>query len=69
MRYTIVLDEYVAAKVKQLFNGNLSRGLNTLVKERLQEKDKKISGFGLFKGEGKALREELRKLREDDQVD
>ncbi len=69
MRYTVVLDEYVAARVKQLFNGNLSRGLNTLVKERLKEKDKKIGGFGLLRGEGPALMAELRKLREDDQVD
>ena len=49
IRATIVLDEVIAAKVRQLFNGNLSKGINILLQQHLGEK-KKESAFGILKG-------------------
>jgi hypothetical protein len=49
MRTTIVLDEFVAAKVKQMFGGNLSKGVNALLYEHLF-REKKRSMFGALKG-------------------
>lgn len=69
MRYTIVLDEHVAAKIRQMFGENLSKGVNTALEEWLQKKESAHSGFGLFKGEGKALKAALRKLREEEELD
>lgn len=49
VRTTIVLDEVVVAKVKQSFSGNLSKGINAILKEHLF-KEKSESAFGLLKG-------------------
>ncbi len=69
MRATVVLDEHIAGRIRQMFGGNLSKGVNTALQEWLQKKEPKDSGFGMLKGHGPALKAALRKLREDDQVD
>ncbi|MBI2446150.1 hypothetical protein HYV43_07215 [Candidatus Micrarchaeota archaeon] len=70
MRATIVLDEHMAAYIRQMFGGNLSKGISTLLKKQMdQERKMAPSGFGLLKGHGKALRLELKKLREEDERD
>ncbi len=50
VRTTVVLDEFIVERVRQLFNGNLSRGLNELLREHFRESGKQASGFGLLKG-------------------
>lgn len=69
VRATIVLEKYIAEEVRQMFGGNLSKGVNTLLAKQLERKKTDDSGFGLLKGHGPALKAALRKLREDDQVD
>lgn len=69
MRYTIVLDDHIAAQVRQMFEGNLSKGVNTLLEKQLKKIKTDDSGFGLLKGQGPALKAALKKLREDDRVD
>lgn len=63
LRTTILLDEIVALKVKQMF-GNLSRGINILLREHLFE-EKKTSMFGVLKG--RVSGKEIEKLREEDE--
>ncbi len=70
VRATIVLDEHMAAHIRQMFGGNLSKGISTLLQKQMeQERKMASSGFGLLKGHGKALRRELKKLREEDEDD
>lgn len=69
MRYTVVLEEHVAAEMRQMFDGNLSKGVNTALEDWLKKKKQRHSGFGLFKGEGPALLRELRKIREENELD
>ena len=64
LRTTILIDDWVAGTVKQQFNGNLSRGINALLQEHLQEKRKPLEGFGMFKGEN--LVGALMKMRRDE---
>lgn len=40
IRATIVIDEFLAYQVKQMFNGNLSKGITELVQAHLKEKKK-----------------------------
>ena len=49
IRATIVLDEAIAARVRQLFGGNLSKGINVLLHKHLNE-EKRESAAGLLKG-------------------
>ncbi|HII54205.1 hypothetical protein COT30_04120 [Candidatus Micrarchaeota archaeon CG08_land_8_20_14_0_20_49_17] len=49
VRATIVIDEHLAARVRQAFEGNLSKGINSLLREHLQEK-KNPELFGILKG-------------------
>lgn len=67
MRATVVLDEHLAAKVRQLFDGNLSKGVNTLLERQLRQEKPEESGFGLLKGEGPALMKLRKELREADE--
>ena len=69
MNVTIDLDKKVVASIRQEFDGNLSKGINTLLARQLKAMKTKTSGFGLLKGHGPALLEELRKLRHDDHLD
>lgn len=48
-RTSIVLDEILARKVRQLFGGNLSKGINALLSEHFAEQSEK-GGFGSLKG-------------------
>lgn len=50
IRTTVVLDEFVVEKVRQLFGGNLSRGVNHLLRQHLFEEKRKRRGFGMLKG-------------------
>ena len=62
LRTTILIDELLALRVKQLFDGNLTRGVNILLQEHLQEKKRERDlGFGALKGQG--LVYELMKTR------
>jgi len=65
MRTTIVLDDFVAAKVRQMFGGNLSKGVNTLLHEHLF-KEKKKSMFGVLKG--RVSVKDLEDLRKEDEA-
>ncbi|GEM_PF-2519227 len=69
MRYTIVLEEHIAARIRQKFGGNLSKGVSEVLKKFVEKEETEVSGFGLLKGHGKALRAELKKLREEDDLD
>lgn len=64
VRATITLDEFIAARVRQLFGGNLSKGVNALLREHLSEKRERESMFGVFKG-----RVSVKDLRELKRVD
>ena len=64
LRTTILIDDILAARVRQMFDGNLTRGVNTLLQAHIEEKKPKLEGFGMFKGEG--LLDELIKTRRDE---
>ncbi len=63
IRATVLLDETIALKVRQMFDGNLSKGVNALLFEHLF-KEKKKNMFGVLKGKG--LVAELEKMREEE---
>ncbi|MCX6767982.1 MAG: hypothetical protein NTY90_04630 [Candidatus Micrarchaeota archaeon] len=69
----MVLDEFLAAKVKQMFGGNLSKGINALLYEHLF-REKKKSMFGALKGRvsakdlGELRREEERTEKEHEKI-
>lgn len=73
LRTTVVLDEFLAAKVKQMFGGNLSKGINALLYEHLF-REKKKSMFGALKGRvsakdlGELRREEERTEKEHEKI-
>ncbi len=48
MRVTITLDDHLAERVRQRFEGNLSKGINTLLQRELETKRKSM--FGALKG-------------------
>lgn len=50
VRATVVLDEFIVAKVRQDFGGNLSKGVNTLLRTHLFEERRGKSMFGALKG-------------------
>ncbi|HLC38394.1 MAG TPA: hypothetical protein VJI71_02990 [Candidatus Norongarragalinales archaeon] len=64
IRATIVLDEAIAARVRQLFGGNLSKGINVLLHEHLNE-EKKESAFGILKG--KVSSKDVLEMEEEDE--
>ncbi|MEK6953948.1 MAG: hypothetical protein AABX01_03000 [Candidatus Micrarchaeota archaeon] len=49
IKTTLMLDDMIADKVRQLFDGNLSRGVNVLLHKHLFE-EKKESMWGALKG-------------------
>ncbi len=49
VRTTLTLDAYVVNMVKNMFNGELSHGVNELLKEHLREKNPLEKTFGTFK--------------------
>lgn len=64
IRTTIMIDETVAAKVRQLFGGNLSKGVNALLFEHLF-KEKRKSAFGILAG--KNYLKDLQNLEMDEE--
>ncbi len=40
IRTTITIDELVAQRVRKIFNGNLSHGINQLLEEHLKERER-----------------------------
>ncbi len=63
LRTTILIDEFVASRVRQLFHGNLSKGINVLLREHMSEtEDGKM--FGVLKG-----RVSVKHLKEIDKED
>jgi hypothetical protein len=49
LRTSIVVDEILAKKIRQMFGGNLSKGINALLTQHFSEKAK-MGGFGSLKG-------------------
>lgn len=50
MRVTVTIDEHLAAKVRQMFGGNLSKGVNELLQKAISARAKKKSMYGILKG-------------------
>lgn len=50
LRTTITIDDFIAARVRQLFGGNLSKGINALLHAHLSEKSEDERMFGALKG-------------------
>lgn len=63
VRTTITIDETVAVKVRQMFSGNLSKGVNALLFEHLF-REKKRSLFGIL--EGKNYLKDLEALEKEE---
>lgn len=51
LRTTILIDDVLAARVRQMFSGNLTRGINILLEKHLQEETESLEGFGWLKNE------------------
>lgn len=64
IRTTIVLDEFIAARVRQLFGGNLSKGINVVLRQHLIEEPRKESLFGIL--HGKVSVRDLEKMRKEE---
>ena len=64
VKTTLMLDDMIANKVRQLFDGNLSRGVNELLHKHLFE-EKKESMWGALKGRASA--KDLLEDREKDE--
>ncbi len=63
IRTTVLLDEVIVAKVRQMFGGNLSKGINALLFNHLFEEKKESMG-GFLKG--RVSVKDLEELREMD---
>ncbi len=63
LRTTILIDEVLAARVRQMFSGNLTRGVNVLLEKHLEEETPTLEGFGWLRNEP-AL-ETLAKVRKE----
>ena len=50
IRATIVLDELIAMRVRQAFDGNLSKGVNELLRVHLNEPAEDAPFFGALRG-------------------
>ena len=63
VRTTIVIDEFLASRVRQMFFGNLSLGITKIIEEHLGEKDPLKQAYGSLKGwkiDAGKVKEELR---------
>ncbi len=49
VRTTLTLDEHVLLRVKNMFNGQISLGVNQLLREHLAEKNPLEKTFGTLK--------------------
>lgn len=65
IRTTLVLDDEIMARVRQLSQGNISQFVNNCLKEHLVEEPKKKSMFGVLRGKG--LLKELKKMRAEEE--
>ena len=65
IRTTITLDEALAAKVRQMFAGNLSRGVNELLFEHVFKENRK-SAYGILAG--KNYLKDLNELEKEDET-
>ncbi len=54
IRTTITIDEIVAQRIRKIFNGNSSAGINQMLEEHLKEKEQNpiAETFGTFKFKG-----------------
>jgi hypothetical protein len=66
IRATITLDEFYAMMVRQRFGGNLSRGINEMLKKCFAE-EKKDDGFGLLKGKTRVSAKDVIAMRREDE--
>ncbi len=66
IRTTVTLEDFIVAKIRQLYGGNLSKGLNAVAFEHLF-KERRKSGFGLLKG--KNYLKELDELEKEDEAE
>ncbi len=48
-RTTITIDSFIAERIRRMFSGNLSLGINELLHEHLREKNPIKETFGTFK--------------------
>ena len=63
VRTTITIDDFLATKVRQMFDGNLSLGITRMIEEHLTEKDPLKKAFGVHKGwkiNSQKVKDELR---------
>ncbi len=69
-RTTITIDHLLAERIRKMFNGNLSLGINKLLEEQIGEKNPLKETFGTLKFKGsteKLLKEIDRELWNDDE--
>ncbi|MFH0973923.1 MAG: hypothetical protein V1817_04020 [Candidatus Micrarchaeota archaeon] len=66
MRTTVTLEDFIVAKIRQMYGGNLSKGLNAVAFEHLF-KERKRSGFGLLKG--KNYLKDLEEIEKEDETE
>ncbi len=52
LRTTITIDSFIAERIRRMFNGNLSLGINELLHAHMQEKNPIKETFGTFKFKG-----------------
>ncbi|MFH0713679.1 MAG: hypothetical protein V1722_03960 [Candidatus Micrarchaeota archaeon] len=50
VRTTIVIDDFLATRVRQMFNGNLSLGITEIIQTHLKEQDPLKRAYGSLKG-------------------
>lgn len=63
VRTTIVIDQFLAQRIRQMFSGNLSLGITKLIEEHLHEKDPLKKAYGIHKGwkiNSQKIKDELR---------
>jgi hypothetical protein len=64
VRATIVIDELLAHRVRQAYAGNLSKGVNELLREHLNEGAADAPFFGCLRGKG--MLAELKHMRKEE---
>lgn len=68
MRTTIVMDEFLVERIRNMFNGNLSLGITKMIEAHLIEKDPLRKAYGCLKGSkinSQQLKDELREEWDD----
>ena len=63
LRTTIVIDDFLASKIRQMFNGNLSFGISKIIEDHLTANDPLKKAYGIHKGwkiNSQQVKDELR---------